>query len=105
MKYDDPQQRDEIRTEFNRAVNMSPAQLEDWLATEQSQSVGAGARDGESVGHASGRRIIEIKRTNKDDLSDDDFDHMRTVVGYIHRHLRQGAPATIRSTRAGATRS
>ena len=70
---------------------MAPAELEDWLETEESRSVGDSG-DGESTGHASGRRIVEIKRTNKADLSDDQWDHMAKVVGYIKRHCAQGGP-------------
>lgn len=77
---------------FADAVNMAPAELEDWLDTEESKAVGYKGDDGdaaESVGHASGRRIIAIKRKHKADLTDDDYDHMRKVVGYVHRHLAQ----------------
>ncbi len=85
--------RDDVRRSFEEAVNMTPAELEDWLATDESQAVGWGKEDGgESVGHASGRRIVAIKRTNKDDLSDEDYEHMRKVVGYVRRHLAQGGP-------------
>lgn len=80
-------------TEFNACVNLSPKELEDWLETEESNSVGdthtAGGSGGESTGHKSGRRIVEIKRTKKADLTDGDYEHMRKVVGYIHRHLAQ----------------
>ena len=78
---------DEIWEEWGELVNMAPKELEDWLETEESKSVGQG--DGESTGHESGRRIVEIKRTNKGDLSDDDWDHMGKVVGYIKRHGAQ----------------
>ena len=81
--------KDEVYTEFNDCVNMSPSELEDFLETDDSQSVGDTGGDGESTGHKSGRRIVEIKRTKKADLSDDDYDHMNKVVGYIHRHLAQ----------------
>jgi len=82
---------DEIWSEWRELVNMAPQELEDWLDTEESRSVGD--NDGqESTGHASGRRIVKIKRTNKDDISDDQWDHMATVVGYIKRHLSQGGP-------------
>ena len=84
---------DDVRREFEDAVNMTPSELEDWLATEESQSVGYKDGDGgESVGHESGRRIVEIKRTKKADLGEDDLAHMRKVVGYVHRHLEQGGP-------------
>ncbi|WP_179378240.1 DUF3140 domain-containing protein [Jannaschia marina] len=79
--------RDDIWDEWQALVNMAPKELENWLETEESKSVGAG--DGESKGHRSGRRIVEIKRTNKDDLSDDQWDHMGKVVGYINRHGAQ----------------
>ena len=78
--------------EFKDLVNMAPKEIEDFLETEESQRVGQDSGDGESLGHKSGKRIIEIKRTNKDDLTDDDYDHMRKVVGYIKRHKAQGGP-------------
>ena len=78
---------DEIWDEWGDLVNMAPKALEDWLETDESKSVGQG--EGESKGHESGRRIVEILRTNKDDLSDDDWDHMGKVVGYIKRHGAQ----------------
>ncbi len=67
---------------------MAPQELEDWLDTEESKSVGD-SDGGESTGHKSGRRIVAIKRTNKDDLTDSQWEHMDKVVGYIHRHLAQ----------------
>ena len=83
--------RDQIWDEWRDLVNMAPKDIEDFLKTEESQSVGD-AEEGESTGHKSGRRIVKIKRTNKDDLSDDQWDHMAKVVGYIKRHCSQGGP-------------
>ncbi|GJD49508.1 hypothetical protein OPKNFCMD_2239 [Methylobacterium crusticola] len=78
---------------FREAVNMSPAELEAWLATEESRSVGwTPDGKGESVGHREGRRIVEIKHARKAALTDDDYAHMRKVVGYVRRHLAQGGP-------------
>ena len=77
---------------FKAAVNMTAAQLERWLQTEESRSVGYKGDDGsaqESVGHRSGERIVEILHKKKADLTDDDHAHMRKVVGYVHRHLAQ----------------
>ena len=82
--------REAVRRAFCRAVNMTAAELEDWLETEESRRVGfwrPGAT--ESVGHASGRRILGILGTQPDDLSDDDLAHMRKVVGYVRRHRAQ----------------
>lgn len=84
----DQDKKDDVYDEFYDCVNMQPKELEEWLDTEESRSVGD-SDGGESTGHKSGRRIVEIKRTNKDDLSDDQYDHMNKVIGYIHRHLAQ----------------
>ena len=84
--------------EFHDTVNMQPQELEEWLETEESKSVGD-TDDGESTGHQSGRRIVEIKRTDKADLGDDDFDHMRKVNGYVARHLSQRPDGDVEDTR------
>jgi hypothetical protein len=90
---------EEIARDFAEAVNMTPAELERWLDTDESKSVGwagegtASSPGGaESVGHHSGRRIVEIKRKKKADLTDADYADMNKVVGYVHRHLAQGGP-------------
>ena len=81
---------DTIRREFADAVTMTAAELEKWLDTPESQSVGQkSGGSGESTGHESGRRIVELLRTRKADLSDDDLAHMRKVHGYVQRHLAQ----------------
>jgi Protein of unknown function (DUF3140) len=77
------------RREFAEAVNMTAAELEEWLGTEESQSVGQKDGGSESTGHESGRRIVALLRTKKDDLTDDDHAHMRKVHGYVQRHLAQ----------------
>ncbi len=82
--------RDTVRKEFDEAVNMSASELEEWLATDESQSVGQkSGGSGESTGHESGRRIVEILHTRKGDLTDDDYAHMRKVHGYVQRHMAQ----------------
>jgi hypothetical protein len=69
---------------------MTAAELEKWLATDESRSVGQDSDgSGESTGHASGRRIVDLLRTKKDDLTDDDLAHMHKVHGYVQRHLAQ----------------
>lgn len=80
--------------DFKTAVNMTPAAIETWLETEDSKRVGWKGEDGkgtgESVGHKSGKRIVEIVRAKKSDLSDDDYAHMKKVVSYVARHSKQG---------------
>ena len=88
--------------DFKDSVNMSPATLERWLDTDESKAVGAksgGDSGGESVGHRSGRRIVSILRTKKADLTADDYAHMRTVVGYVRRHLAQRPSGDIKDSR------
>jgi hypothetical protein len=83
--------RSRIAREFAEAVNMSAAELRDWLTTQQSLGVGSkpGGPDSESIGHASGRRIAAILDTARSDLGDDDYRHMRKVVSFIRRHSAQ----------------
>lgn len=80
---------EDVWTGFRDAVNMAPKELEDWLETDQSKDVGQKEGSAESTGHQSGRRIVEILRTNKSDLSEDDAAHMTKVVGYVKRHSEQ----------------
>lgn len=84
--------------DFREAVNMTPAELEQWLATDDSRGAGRHKGGGESVGHASGRRIVDLLRTRRGDLSDDDLAHMRKVTGYVHRHLAQRPDGDITDT-------
>ncbi|MFH8791983.1 DUF3140 domain-containing protein [Streptomyces sp. NPDC017941] len=93
----DKERRDTV-DEFGDAVNMTPARLKKWLATDESKSVGQ-SDGGESVGHASGRRIVELLEKKKADLTDDDIAHMRKVVGYVHRHVKQRPSGDITETR------
>ena len=74
---------------FQDTVNMTARELEKWLGTEESNSVGQQQDGGESTGHASGRHIVEILKAKRADLTDADYAHMRKVVGYAKRHLAQ----------------
>lgn len=91
--------RKETWEEFGELVNMKPAELEKWLATDESRDAGEHKDGGESTGHASGRRIVEILRAGQGDLSDDDYRHMRKVVGYVRRHLAQRPQGDVRESR------
>ena len=84
--------RTKVRRAFDAAVNMSASEIERWLGTAASRKVGWKGADGanrESVGYASGRRIVKILRKAADRLSSDDYAHMRKVVGFIRRHSAQ----------------
>ena len=91
---------DEVDRAFREAVNMTARELERWLVTEQSLSVGF-RREGakESVGHESGRRIVAILRKSKAERDPADVQHMRKVVGFVRRHLAQRPGDDIMHTR------
>ena len=80
---------DQVIQEFDEAVNMTRKELEEWLKTDESKSVGQSDGGSESKGHESGRKILQILDKNKTDYSNDDIDHMRRVVSYVHRHQSQ----------------
>lgn len=86
-KYDDP---DRAYAEFHNVVNMSVDELDDWLDRPESKRAGwEKDDDGETIGHESGRKIKAILQKDRQDLSEDDFAHMRKVIGYVHRHKVQ----------------
>ena len=89
----------DVWDDWKEAVNMTASELEKWLDTDESKEVGQKDDGGESVGHASGRRIIKLLSTKKADLSDSDVEHMRKVVGYVHRHLAQEPSSDIEHSR------
>jgi hypothetical protein len=87
-----------VRKQFAEAVNMTASELRDWLDTPESRSVGWKPHGGESVGHASGRRIVSILEKSSADLAEEDYAHMRKVVGFVRRHLAQ-EPANMVTSR------
>ncbi len=98
----DDDEREAIQDRFGQSVNMEPADLSSWLRTKPSNEVGwPPDRDPgvESVGHASGRRIVKILKAANDKLTDDDYAHMRKVAGYVARHLKQRPKGDVSNTR------
>lgn len=97
-----PDDHDETYHRFREVVNITPKALEHWLETEDSRRVGWKGEDGhgtgESVGHESGRRIVEISHKKKGELTEDDYHHMKKVIGYVARHSAQGGPAHDKET-------
>ncbi|MCI9858309.1 DUF3140 domain-containing protein [Microbacterium proteolyticum] len=90
---------DQTREDFDGAVNMTASELKKWLDTDESKSVGQKKDgNGESTGHASGRHIVRILEKKKADLSDDDYAHMRKVVGYVKRHSAQRPEGDVTDT-------
>ncbi|MEJ8803895.1 DUF3140 domain-containing protein [Pontibacter sp. H249] len=93
------EEREQIYQDFKEVVNMTPSELEKWLETDESKEVGYKENDNsESVGHDSGKKIINILHKKKAELNDQDYAHMRKVVGYVHRHSAQRPSGSIDDT-------
>jgi hypothetical protein len=80
---------EQVVEESDEAVNMSSKELEEWLENEESKEVGQKDGGSESKGHESGRKIVEILGKNNSDYTEEDIEHMRRVVSYVHRHQAQ----------------
>jgi len=85
--------------EFQQVINMTPEELESWLDTDESKEVGQKEGEEESIGHKSGKRIIQLLQKKQDEYTDDDLSHMKKVVSYVHRHLAQRPSGDIEDTR------
>lgn len=91
--------RDTVWKDWTALVNMAPQELDKWQKTELSQSVGDTGGEGESTGHRSARKIVIIKRTRKDDLTDEQWEWMANTVGYIRRHKAQRPKGDVTDTK------
>ncbi|KAG7137713.1 hypothetical protein HYQ45_005031 [Verticillium longisporum] len=100
--------KEEVISEFNSLVNMTASDLETWLKSDDANSAGwpkdDADGDGETVGHDSGRKIVEILKANpdrkEDKYTDEQVEHMRKVVAYCgsKRHLAQEAKGNEKKT-------
>ncbi len=95
---------EQVVEEFQEAVNMGAGELEEWLETDGSRSVGQKDGGSESRGHESGRKIVEILKKDESDYSEDDVSHMRDIVSYVQPPPCPGPTAT-QETLTGATPS
>ncbi|MGI4834275.1 MAG: DUF3140 domain-containing protein [Janthinobacterium lividum] len=83
---------------FKSEVNMTASELEKWLKTDESKSVGQHEGDGPSIGHQSGEHIVRILHKKKADLTPDDEHQLHRVHSYISRHLAQRPQGDISHT-------
>ena len=78
----------DVIADFNESVNMTAEELEAWLKSDDSNSAGWPKENGngETVGHDSGRKIVEILKANPqkkpDGYTEEQVEHMRKVVAY-----------------------
>jgi hypothetical protein len=86
----DDTEKKKIKHDFDEVVNMSASQLDAWLKTDESKSVGQ-TKDGESesIGHKSGEHIISILGKKSGELTANDYAHMEKVISYVKRHSAQ----------------
>ena len=85
-----------IEREFQRAVNMSPVSLSNWLKTKDSRAVAG--RSNDPSDHWSGRRVLEIKKKKPGERTPADYSHMRKVIAYVSRHSAKRPTGDVRST-------
>ena len=85
-----PDEERAIREDFDSLVNLEPAELKAWLKRPESKRVGMVRRgETESVGRQSAKKILAIKATAVDDLTEAHYRHMKKVIGFCRRHLAQ----------------
>jgi hypothetical protein len=89
---------DEVKKAFHALVNMTPRELQAWLETDASKSVGQDSGDGESIGRKSGKRTLQLLRIKRAP-NGDDIKHMRRVVSFMRRHLGQGPRRNVSTSR------
>jgi hypothetical protein len=91
--------REHVAEQWDALVNVSPAELADWLETDESWAVGYKGYGEESVGHAAGRRIVVLLDTDRRDWLDDDWSLARKAVGVIRRHRAQWPEGDVSASR------
>lgn len=90
---------DVVWERWRRLVNLSADELAAWLETEESWSVGFKGYGDESVGHAAGRRIVDLIGLPRNAFDADDWRHVRKTVGFIQRHRAQWPEGDVTDTR------
>ncbi len=88
----------DVKRAFLELVNMTSRELEAWLETDESKSVGQDSGYGESIGRKAGRRTLQLLRTKRAAHAEDII-HMRRVVSFLRRHLAQGTHRNVAVSR------
>src|SRR5262249_52672884 len=88
----------EVKRDFRALVNMTARELESWLETAESKTVGQDSGDGESIGRKSGRRTLQLLRIKRAPNADD-VKHMRRVISFMRRHLARGPLRNVATSR------
>lgn len=80
---------DDLWNEFHELVNMSSAELRQWLATEDAGEQSEGYPD--QAGSPTGQAVADILGKRRTDLTEDDVETMDRVVQVI-RSMRGDEP-------------
>lgn len=91
--------RESLATQWAELANLHPDELADWLETDASWAVGYKGYGEESVGHAAGRRIVDLLEADRGSWSDEDWALVRKAVGVIRRHRAQWPEGDVSDTR------
>lgn len=78
---------DKLWKEFTDTQNMSLSELESWLDTDASKNAGKEMENGETVGHAAGRSLVEILRKDREELTQANWDRIQQTVGVYHQKI------------------
>ena len=87
--------------DFDEAVNMTARELTEWLQTNESRASGSRARTASLRKRRPCQRPADRRhpwQKGGGAGTDDDYAHMRKVVGYVRRHRAQ-EPANIVTSR------
>jgi Protein of unknown function (DUF3140) len=79
----------QVVEEFDEAVTWAPKSSRSSSRPKSQRRSARRTVGGESKGHESGRKIVEILGKNNSDYTEADIEHMRRVVSYVHRHQAQ----------------
>jgi Protein of unknown function (DUF3140) len=83
---------DGLWNEFHRVVNMTSRELQDWLQTRSADEDAEELPD--QAGTQTGRRVLDILRKRRVDLTADDEHVMRRVVDRVHAERRDDLEPT-----------
>jgi hypothetical protein len=74
---------DELWNEFHTVVNMTSAELEEWLLVEASDQTNEAVPEQDEP--PLGRRVVHILGKRRTDITDEDAEVMRAVVDLVRR--------------------
>ncbi len=88
IRQDDEVDVDAVSRRFHEVVNVSASMLDQWLDGDEARACGGvPAPDDELAEHVPGRRVVDVLRTPRGDLTAMDVAFMRRVVVHVEQQL------------------